>query len=316
MANTTKIMRFLRNEMDRFIYGLKEFGTIWYVDSVNGDSTNFSGREKDRALATFEAALAVCVAGDVIIIAENHSETLTGAAGMALDLAGIHVIGLGHGNRRPTFLMDGSTNVTALVSAADIKIENLIFKAGHADITSAIVIAAAGFQSVGCEFVDNVATENWVDYFDIVSTTDNIADRLTILGCKVLGADTGNDALVKTVSDIDRLTIKNCEVDLGSANVAYIDVATGKDLTNVMIGGQKGEGNIFNRIGLTSGGILINADTTDQNTGIIACNLVGCADTQTQALAPATCEFRYFENYLTSVIDKSGFILPAIDSVA
>jgi hypothetical protein len=315
MANTTKIMRFLRNEMDRYIYGVDSFGTIWYVDSNNG-STSYSGREKDRALTTLEGALAVASAGDTIIIAENHSETITGAGGIALDLAGIRIVGQGHGNRKPTFLMDGATTVNGLVSAADIRLENCIFNAGHADINNCFQVAAKGFTVSGCEFVENTATENWEEIFEVVSTTDNIADRLTILDCKVLGADTGNNMLLLTASDIDRLTIQGCEVQLGSANEPFIEAVTGKDLSNVMIGGPKGRGNTFNRAGSTASPVLILTDTTETNTGLIANNLIGCADTQTQTLAIATCEFRYFENYLVSVVDKSGFILPAIDSAA
>ena len=77
----------------------KTNASVWYVDS--GASGSANGTSWTNAEVTIEGAVADCTAdaGDIILVAPGHSETLgTGADGVDLDKAGITVIGLGVGS--------------------------------------------------------------------------------------------------------------------------------------------------------------------------------------------------------------------------
>ena len=62
----------------------------------------------------------------------------------------------------------------------------------------------------------------------------------------------------------------------------------------------------------TAGDLLIDSDTT-ANSGIIAQNRIGHADTASEILIDAD-GVRQFDNVGTATNTASGYILPAIDS--
>jgi len=106
-----------------------------------------------RPFATLDFAVGKCTAdrGDIIVLMPNHTETL--AAAVALDVAGIAVIGLGQGTNRPTFTGGVAADLFA-VSAANITISNLFFneKTTAAATNSTIDIAAANCTVQNCHF--------------------------------------------------------------------------------------------------------------------------------------------------------------------
>src|SRR5437763_1962723 len=74
-------------------------GNIFFVNSVNGTDGAGYGQNPDAPLATWDYAIGLCTAnqGDRIYLMPLHVETIAGAAGVALDVAGIETIGLGYG---------------------------------------------------------------------------------------------------------------------------------------------------------------------------------------------------------------------------
>lgn len=282
-------------------------GKTFYVDSSRDAS---DGTSPEDAVGTLDEAFALCTAnqGDKIVVLPNHSETITGAGGITHDVAGVSVIGLGVGAQRPRFLMDGAATVTYVVSAADAYVENLVFAAGHADIVRCFNITAAGFTAVGCEFVENVADENFLIPFDFSSTTDNNADGASIIGCRSIGLDASATEFIAMTADCDALTVRdNFVVQSGSTDGALIKCASGKDLTNLDCRDN------FLQHAMTAGDLLIDNGTTD-NTGIVAHNRCRHADvTSTHTLID--CDgVGLFDNLSTSVDGASGFVLPAIDA--
>jgi hypothetical protein len=187
-------------------FGMPTFGTspdvvtgsVFFVDSTTGSNVN-SGTDTSNALATLDKALDKCTAdkGDRIYLMPKHSETITGAGGITLDKAGVSIIGLGNYNQRPAFLMDGADTVTCLVTAADVSIENIVFKAGHADVAIWGLITGVGCTIKNCRFVENVATENWVDCIH-AGATDNDYDGLKLIGNEFIM----NDASCVTAIDL------------------------------------------------------------------------------------------------------------------
>lgn len=283
-------------------------GNVYYVSSALG-STSGPGFSPHNAYSTLDTAIGACTAtnGDVIKIAPGHSETQASAAVIAtLDVAGVTIIGMGHGSARPTFVFDHASASIA-VSADDVTIENCIFKASAADVTRCFNVTGKNFRLVNCQFVDDAAADNFVDVIDLSSTTDNNADGLTVVGCEYYSDDTGNDGFIEVNADVDRLTFRDNTICMGvSDNEAIISMATGKDLTNCCI-----VGNRFYRLN-TAGDIVVDSDTAN-NSGIVAFNVVGHADTQTEVLFDVTGA-RLFENYGTAVNDTSGFLVPTADS--
>lgn len=124
-------------------------GNAWFVSSVDGSDGN-TGKEPAQAVATLDKALSLATAdnGDVIYVCEGHAETI--AASQPIDVVGVAVIGLGHGRTRPTFTFSATAS-NFLMSSADCRLSNLVFKAGIAAIVKGITITADDCQVDNCE---------------------------------------------------------------------------------------------------------------------------------------------------------------------
>ena len=284
-------------------------GNIYHVDSGAdaADDDNAATNPKQPA-ATLDGAIGKCTAnnGDVILIAPGHSETISAAAAITFDIAGVTVIGMGVGNSRPTITLDTATTTDINVTAADVQIHNMIFSMNYADIAEVFDLSAAGFVVNKCRFVDTATNMNFVDLIK-TTTTDNQADRLEFTNNVVISPDTGNNGVIEVGGDIAGLVFNNNYIRLGVANSeAIISVATGKDVNDCEI--------CYNHVYRlnTAGDQLIDSDTTD-NSGIIAHNRLGHADTAGEVLIDAD-GVRQFDNLGTATDTASGYILPAIDS--
>lgn len=286
-------------------------GNIFYVDSgLSGALDTNAGTTWATALATIDGAIGKCTAnnGDVIFVAPGHTETITAAAGIVFDVAGVTVIGLGTGTNRPTISLTTANTADIDVTAANVTIKNVIFKAGFADISVCIDLDATDFTLEDCEFLDDAADENFVVYIDC-DDTDNACDRLTVRNCTVISPDTANDHFIAAVGDIDRLTVEGCFISMGVADgEAVIEASTGKDFTNCLI-----RNNAIYRLN-TANVIAMESDTT-ANSGMIYDNYVGTADTAAATPFDVTGA-RLFQNYQVGVVDASGLLLPAVDDNA
>lgn len=135
-------------------------GEIFWVNSSTttlakgaiGGSDGGNGTYRSP-FATLDFAVGKCTAnrGDIIVLMPNHTETI--ATSIALDVAGIAVIGLGQGTNRPTFTGGVASDLFA-VSAANITISNLFFneKTTAALTNSTIDIDAANCTVQNCHF--------------------------------------------------------------------------------------------------------------------------------------------------------------------
>jgi hypothetical protein len=282
-------------------------GNTFYVSSAvsNGD-----GLTPASALSTIDAAIGLCTAnkGDRIYVLPNHEETITTAAGIAADVAGVSIIGLGNYNQRPRVLLDGATDVTVAVSAADVTFHNIVFASGHADIVTCFNITAAGCTLSALEFVNNVVDENFLTEIKATSTTDNNADGLTVVGCRAFTVDASALEFIELNADINAMVVRNNFVCKDAATAGkFMLCATGKDVTNCHIEN--------NRLvtGMTAGDLFIDNDTT-ANSGIVAWNFVGHHDTA--GAVPFDCDgVRLFQNYAVSDDTTQGVLFPAADTI-
>lgn len=290
------------------IFGKHNNGQNWYVDSAA--SANGDGRSPGNAFDTLDEAFAAVTAnrGDIIYVMPNHAETITGVGGIAHDVAGIAVVGLGVGNQRPRFLMDGATTVTYLITADDAYVQNLVFASGHSDVVTCINVSAAKYTSlVDLEFTDNTTNENWLTPIKVTSTTNNDSDGLKVENCRWTSIDAGGLEFIEVNADIKAMAVRdNFVVHEGTAS-ALVLFATGKDMQYGDI-----EGNFLSHK-MTANELLVNIDTS-ANSGIIAHNRVGHADvTSTHDLGINGLGCRLFDNLSVSTDALSGVVLPAID---
>lgn len=149
-------------------------GKIWYVDS--GRSASGDGKALSRAVITLEEANVLSLAdggasrGDVIIVAQGHAETLSGADAVDLDTIGLTVIGLGNGSLKPTFTCAVAAD-EFVIGADNVSISNLKFTTSSSAVLTAIDIQDGVDYAVisGCEFVTSTTTGAPVNFINLVN---------------------------------------------------------------------------------------------------------------------------------------------------
>ena len=261
---------------------------------------------------TVDDAIGACTAGqgDIIYVCEGHTETVT-ATSIAHDVAGISVIGLGSGQNRPTFTF-GAAAATITVSGANGTWKNCRFVANFLDVASAFTLGAAkGFTLEGNSFTE---TSSSLNFLSIVTTgsTDNDADDLVVRGNFWQGLNTTPLAFISILAAEKGLLIENNDV--------FLDATSGGEfitLSSKIISGARIRNNrhiVVGATGTTTGIFLTGSGTTSK--GLVSDNFVASLDTTTELLFTAGTGLVYFRNEYTGVADKSGYILPAIDSAA
>lgn len=208
-------------------------GTIFHVGSTNANAKNdvSHGTRPDNPFATIDFAVGMCTAskGDVILVQPGHVETVSTAGGLALDVAGITIVGMGSGGTRPTVNFS-ATAATCTISAASVAIRNVIFAGTIDAIVTPIVISAADCRLLDIETKDASATQA-VDFI----TTTAAADRLRISGWTHRGdAAAGADTAISIVGG-DGIVIEDFNI-YGNFAVAAIENVTTAS-TNATIGG-------------------------------------------------------------------------------
>lgn len=147
---------------------------VIYVDSNTGtDSAQRNGEDIRSPCATIDYAVNKCTANnlDTILVLPMHAETVTAA--ITLDTAGVSVIGLKHGNRKP--VVTGNGTIDALtITAANCELGNIDFAGPLTDAQTADVnIAGAKAYIHGCSHIGSVGTENKVNVYTITADGDD-----------------------------------------------------------------------------------------------------------------------------------------------
>lgn len=272
----------------------------------------------DASFSTITGALAQCTAnrGDIIFVKPGHAETVSAAAGIVLNKAGVAIIGLGQGSTRPTITLGTANTATITVTANNVTVSNFLFKGNFLNIATCFSVAnaqvATDFTVDSCEFRDNSVVLNFVACVKI-GTTANIADGLTLTNnkvfAKILTTVPAGQTFCVTASIIDRLNIsKNTVIypkDL--AQTACLLEAGALDLTNAVI-----DGNYVFRPATDTIGHLIGSSSTACS-GFVSNNYVAHLDNTAGLIIPTGTKFSFFNNYsmVTGAADKSALINPA-----
>ena len=284
-------------------------GQVFWVDSNNGGDGNPG--TYNRPLATIDRAFSLVVSGrgDVVMVKPGHAETISSAAILVPDVAGVAVVGLGQGSLRPTLTFGTATTASIPVGAANIIFQNFILKANYAAIVAPFTVSAKDFSLIDVEFRDNSSVLNF-KYMVDTSAISNAVDGLGIYGCRFLGqGTTSNTGCINMQGTNDRLFFKQNHVRIKATTAACLmQIATGKSITSAEI-----ERNDLQSAYNGAAGIIITTDQTS-NEGLIAYNNIKSLSTTTEILVTASSGFRFQQNYHTAVADKSGYLLPAADA--
>lgn len=219
-------------------------GNVFFVSSVaagRSDSpTPAAGRDPATPFATLDYAIGQCTASnnDVIFLMPGHVETIIAAAGVAVDVAGISIIGMGRGSLRPKMNFTTAVGASFKITAANIFVQNVLFTGGIDALTNPVDIQAADVTLVDIETRD--VTGQATDF--IVTTA--AADRLYITNWTHTGATAaGADTAISIVGG-DGIVIEDFTIFGNFAVAAMENVTTA--CTNLTIGGGPGVNYIQN----------------------------------------------------------------------
>ena len=153
---------------------------VFFVDSNGGGSTTSGGKTPESAFTTIDSAIGACTAsrGDIIYVLAGHAETISAAAGIAADVAGISIIGCGNGINRPVLTLS-ATDSTIAVSAANITFKNIVIKSSVNELVKVFNITAAYCTLDAVDYIDNGAAKETIQFI----LTTNAADYLTVQNC-------------------------------------------------------------------------------------------------------------------------------------
>ena len=194
-------------------------GNRFYVDSGSGADTN-SGTAPDQAFATLDYSIAQATAnnGDVIYVLPGHTENLAADSAVDIDVAGLTIIGLGHGASRPTFTATAVAGDFKLAAASTV-VKNILFLGGIDATTGIIEISAADCALINTEYRDSTGQAT-----DVIMTTAD-ADRLVIDGHFHNGAAADGADTAIAVVGCDDVIIKN-SVFYGNFDLGAIQCRT------------------------------------------------------------------------------------------
>lgn len=268
----------------------------------------------EAPFGTLDYAVGQCTAsrGDIIFIKPGHAETISSATALALDVAGIAIIGLGTGSLRPTFTLDTATTATITVSAANIAVKNCIFTANFADIVSFFTLTTAKYFTLEGNYFKATATNMNSLYVVDTNATTADADGLALIGNKWIEPDLATVSMVKMDGTNDDVVFDGNFLNLGVNNnkACLATIATGKLITTL-----NAQNNTVYRLNTdtATGAILFHTDGST-NTGVVAFNYAQHADTAAELLVTASAGWGVFDNKASGVAGASGYLLPAADS--
>lgn len=212
-------------------------GNVFWVDSTSTQKADGAGGGSyDQPFATINFASTQCTdnKSDVILVKPGHIETVTAAAGLDFNVAGITVIGLGTGSDRPTIRFTTATTADMNIDASNITMVNFIFEARVELLAAPIDVNATDTTFINIETRDIDGVGSCTNFI----VCDANADRLLIDGHRHIGTSTSgtwSPISVVSLTGGDDIIIRNINY-YGNFDYAGIMV-TGTACTRLTIGG-------------------------------------------------------------------------------
>jgi hypothetical protein len=269
----------------------------------------------DSPFSTIEYAVSQCVAnrGDIIFVKPGHAETISSAAILTLDVAGVAIVGLGVGSNRPTLTFSTATTANIPVTAANITVSNILHVANFADIVSAYTVTgtavATDFTIDSCEFRDTSSVLNFIKTVTGNATANSLSG-FTYSNNKVFGLATtaATQACIMAAANDRQSYLGNFIVYPVLNDTATLVDFGANSHTNLNMGRNR----VFRPSTSTTGGSLFSGGST-ASTGYVYDNYSWHLDNSAGLLAPTGTKLGFQNNYsmITAVADKSGLINPA-----
>lgn len=262
-----------------------------------------------RFFADLDSAVGACTAdaGDCILVMPGHTETLTTAADIALDVAGIKVLGLGTGESRPKFTFSSTDNAATMTASADsVALKNVILIGNDDALTNMLVVTGDGFD-IDIETRD---TSSAVESATAVRLDTANKGKLKL---RHLGF-TGGNAMVSCVrvDDCDDIEI---EIDgYGVVSTAWVELVDASS-TNVKVEGTlytQGVTNMTRLVVDTIGSSTWFAKIDDRSAGsvVLGSNVTAFADADISSIAADIALIKAY----TSGTDSAANVLGADDA--
>lgn len=292
-----------------FVYN----GTALQPGQVGGSDGNPGTYVKP--FATINYAISQCTAnrGDIIIVKPGHAETISSAAIITINVAGVAIVGLGTGSNRPTLTFTTAATANIPVTAANCSVSNILHIANFADIASAYTATGTAtptdFVIDNCEFRDNSSVLNFLKTFT-GNATANSCDGFTYSNNKVFGlGTTAATQAVIMASATNRCSYEGNFVVYPALNdtAALVDFGANNQLNLFM-----SRNRVVRPSTSTTGGSLFSGGST-ASTGYVVDNYSWHLDATAALLAPTGTKLGFQNNYsmITGAADKSGLINPA-----
>lgn len=187
-------------------------GDVWFVDSAATGASDAAGygRTPDSPFATLSYAFSSdsVDSGDVVYLMPGHAETINAAADIAMDIAGVRVVGLGKGSSRPTFTWSTDTAATWTISGANCSVENVLCTTtGAIDVVAGILVTGADVSILNVEARDSGATSQFVDFLGFGAG----AARGLVKGFRFVGHASGdaNASACQVTSAVDGIRVED-----------------------------------------------------------------------------------------------------------
>jgi len=210
-------------------------GNVYFVDSGASNASNGNdGLSPDTPTATIDGAINKCTAsnGDYILVAPGHAESVSAAADIDLDIAGVTLLGVGNGRNRPVVTFDTVATADVDIDAANITIENIVWDVTGVDaVTAAVdVNAVTDFTFKNNEVIMADGCGQAVEFILTVAG----CDRMKVLDNLITAPNAGAANAISLVGISNGVEIKGNRI-LGDFTDAAIHNPTGGVLTDLLI---------------------------------------------------------------------------------
>lgn len=195
----------------------------FYVDSGHAQASDGNdGEDPNYPMRTIDGAVGRCTAnnGDVIHVLPGHTETVTSANGLDLDVAGITVIGYGHGLARPVVSLGTNVGASMRLNANSVVVKNIRLTGDVDNLTNCIVVNGV----TDCKLLD-------IEYRDVTGqcaigiSCANNTDRLLIDGYRHLGDAAAGTTRAIQLNGTDDFVLRNFYI-YGNFSTSAIDIVT------------------------------------------------------------------------------------------
>lgn len=191
-------------------------GEVFFVGNAESFAADVAtqGKDPDSPFNTLDFAINQCTAGkgDVIIVMPGHSETLSAAAAVDLDVRGVRIIGIGEGDLRPTLTFDTATTADFDVDADDCLIYGLRFVSDIDSLAVMLDVNAENTVIQNCEFKTSSGKE-CLNFINMATTKDflRVKDCVFIQPTDPAGTDDAANTGVIYLEDSEFVIVEDCE---------------------------------------------------------------------------------------------------------